>query len=166
MFNKIQADLAKLFGKQTIPVVIFLVLCIGLYFYSNSKTFVMDKLTNPDSYNNSAAAPSDSHPAPASSSVESSGASNYEAKDIANPTDLLPKDMNSEWAKLNPVGSNQVVGSDLLDAKAFMGQVSQYKGIMNQDIRAWPVIEKREVSPWLQSTLEPDIHKTGIQCTN
>ena len=165
MFGKIQADLAKLFDKRAFPIVaFFVIICAGFYVYSTSKYFSLDRMTNSDGNLPFGSVPTNtpdnSIPTPLVVPV------GYQSGDVANPSDLLPKDSNSEWSKLNPVNSDKVVGADLLDAKSFMGQVSQYKGIMNHDIRAWPVIEKRDVSPWLMSTSEPDINKTGIQCTN
>ena len=152
--DKMQEALTKMVGKRTLPLLIFVVLCLGLYLYSNSKYLVVDRMTNSNPYPDPMAA------SPASTNAKTD---NVLPSTTDKHNDLLPKDVHSDWAKLNPVASSNIVGSDLLDSKAFMGQISQYKGIMNYDIRAAPVIEKREVSPWLQSTFEPDVNRTGIQ---
>lgn len=170
-------DFSKfLMKRSTLTVIIFIVIMVGLYFYSNSKTYMMDRMTNSDG--SSMAATSSSGGGATTSASASASAVNvpaapistpqvipdgYNNKDIANPSDLLPKDMNSEWSKLNPVNTDKIIGSDLLDSAAFMGQVSQYKGIVNYDIRAWPQIPKQTVSPWLQSEFDADPYNIGLK---
>ena len=150
--------------KKSLPIVIFVIVCIGLYMYSDTKNAFYDPMTSQQNESS----PNVYGPEPAATMQQQpQQPSGYDVKGTVSAHDLLPKDINSDWAKLNPVGSsNATVGGDFLDAKAFMGQISQYKGIMNYDLRAFPVIEKREVSPWIQSTFEPDVNHTGIQCTN
>ena len=162
MFDKILDS--KLFGKNSGFIFIFVIVCIGLYVY-NDRFHVVDRFSSKDGqYPMPSAAQENVIASQPSAHMDS--AAGYQTKSTTQPHDLLPTDVNSDWAKLNPVGTSDVIGSDLLDSKAFMGQISQYKGIMNYDLRAFPVIEKKDVSPWLQSTYEPDVNRTGIQCTN
>lgn len=166
------SDLTKFLTKRsTLMVLGFALILFGLYTYSSSKTFVMDRMT--DSSLPSAGSSSDTMPAPSGIIPEPiqtpvslpNGGTGYNNRDVMNPNDLLPKDTNSEWANLNPVNANKVIGSDLLDSSAFMGQVSQYRGIPNYDIRALPVIIPKDdnISPWLNSAISPDIYNNGLK---
>ena len=156
--------------KSTILAIAFVVILFGLYTYSNSKSYIMDRMSSNGSNDvpsTQLASPSGSIASPiVTPQTLPNGGAGYNNRDIANPSDLLPKDTNSEWAKLNPVNSDKVIGSDLLDSSAFMGQVSQYRGIANYDIRAQPVIAKQEVSPWMQSAIEPDMYQIGLKVAN
>jgi hypothetical protein len=154
------AEFSKYFSKRIIFIMIIsIVIFLGLYYYGNSKTYVMDRMTNNDGSTKGTMNPTNTN-------IETPKVipDGYNNKEVADPSSLLPKDMNSEWAKLNPVNTDKVIGSDLLDSAAFMGQVSQHKGIMNYDLRAWPVIPKQNVGPWLQSVYEPDVYQIGIKC--
>ena len=162
---------ANLIDKRSLPFAIFAIVCIGLYIYSETKNrHVFDPMTansGVDSYSAPAPAPA---PVPTDSVAMSDSGRNiipsgYENKAVAAPHELLPNNVNKEWAELNPVGTSNILGGDLLDSKAFMGQVSQFKGIMNYDIRAAPYIEKKPVT-WMESTYEADVNRTGIQLTN
>lgn len=74
--------------------------------------------------------------------------------------DLLPKDAaNSKWAQVNPAGQGSVGDQNFLSAGYHVGvdtQMSSMK-IANYDLRPSPVIEQKQVSPWNQSTVMPDV---------
>jgi hypothetical protein len=168
-----QEYIQKHLGKQSILIVIFIVVCFGVYLYSD-KYMVRDRMSSLGYSDISPSPTTEPIPTPLTSStssnpspVDAPNPSGYGSSTTADPSDLLPKDVNREWAQLNPVGSSNIVGSDLLDSKAFIGQVSQVKGIMNLDIRAAPPVEMISgITPWNMSSYEPDINRTGIQCTN
>jgi hypothetical protein len=87
----------------------------------------------------------------------------------SNPRDLLPTDTNSEWAKLNPVGTSQqggeLGGINFLKAGYQIGinTVSQSMRNANQQLRSDPVIPKVATGPWLQSTIENDFMQTPFE---
>jgi hypothetical protein len=161
MAGNMMENLPKML-KKTMPYGILLIILVALYVYSYDRrgrfSFdAFDSQTSPTPIaplSTTTAAPVASAPSDASS---------------FNVNDFLPtktSDMPG-FDTMNPTnGDSNVIGADLLNAQAFMGQVSQYKGIMNLDIRAQPVIEKREVSPWMQSSFEQAQINTGIQISH
>ena len=81
-------------------------------------------------------------------------------RDKLTAEDLLPKDaVDSKWAQVNPAGQGSVGDQNFLSAGYHVGidtQMSSLK-IANYDLRPSPVIQQRQVSPWNQSTVMPDI---------
>lgn len=81
-------------------------------------------------------------------------------RDKITASDLLPKDAaNSKWAQVNPAGQGSVGDQNFLSAGYHVGvdtQMSSMK-IANYDLRPSPVIEQKQVSPWNQSTVMPDV---------
>jgi hypothetical protein len=81
-------------------------------------------------------------------------------RDKITADDLLPKDAaNSKWAQVNPAGQGSVGDQNFLSAGFHVGvdtQMSSLK-IANYDLRPSPVIEQKQVSPWNQSTVMPDL---------
>ena len=86
---------------------------------------------------------------------------NCSSKPISNPVDLLPKDTNSEWAQLNPHGAGDLQNISLLKSGHHIGinTVSSSLRNANLQIRSEPQIPKKDVGPWLNSTIEPDCRK-------
>ena len=80
----------------------------------------------------------------------------YALQPIANPSDLLPKDKNSEWNNLNPT-SITVEGlntPDLIETGFHAGAISQSLRNANLQLRSDPVISKVDIGPWNQSTID------------
>ena len=84
----------------------------------------------------------------------------YALQPVANPTDLLPKDKNSEWNNLNPTNIDEegVKMPDLLEAGYHIGldTIGQSMRNANLQLRSDPVIAKSDIGPWNQSTIEGD----------
>lgn len=174
------SSISKLFSGQNILiglVVIFLV--YAAYSYSKSKSFSMDGMTSNSvgitgsgepSVRNSAAqniAPPMMMGSP-SFSEETIGAtgSDYSGKPVASPSDLLPSDVNSAWAKLNPNADvNKVIIPDLLEAGYHIGldTIGQSLKNPNLQLRSEPIVPKQNVSPWNNSSFEPDIARVPLE---
>uniref|UniRef100_A0A6C0IXL5 Minor capsid protein P11 C-terminal conserved region domain-containing protein n=1 Tax=viral metagenome TaxID=1070528 RepID=A0A6C0IXL5_9ZZZZ len=109
----------------------------------NNATF--DELENS---NNSNALPNDCFP-----------------KDKLNPSDLLPGDSNSKWAEVNPAGQGSIGDQNFLDAGHHVGvnTVGQTLRNANLQIRSEPPNPQVKVSPWLQTTIEPDSNRQPIE---
>jgi len=77
---------------------------------------------------------------------------------ISNPSELLPKDTNSQWAQLNPSGKGDLSNINLLKAGYHIGidTVGQTLRNANLQIRSEPPNPQLYVGPWNQSTIEPD----------
>ena len=80
------------------------------------------------------------------------------------PQELLPNDPNSKWAQVNPMASGDIAGKNFLNAGALIGvnTVGQSLRNANWDIRAAPPNPQVEVSPWLQSTISPDLDRRPL----
>ena len=74
------------------------------------------------------------------------------------PGRSLPKDVNSQWASLNPTGNGNLENVNLLPAGSLTGinTVSNTLKNANLQIRAEPVNPKMNVGPWQNSTIERD----------
>lgn len=198
MFKGLQAGLGKFFSKKWIPILVILIICFILMFYSSNKALVLDKMTDfgsgmgalpsapsapmapsgPAGPARAAVAPSGpaaagpimpsavgpSGPAAASASASSVGASGYSKQAVANPSELLPVDKNSQWATLNPSG-NTIPLPDLLQAGQHIGldTIGQTLKNANYQLRSDPIIEKKEIGPWMQSTIEPDFGRVPLE---
>ena len=83
---------------------------------------------------------------------------------VATPNDLLPKDTNSQWASLNPIGSGNVAIPDLLESGYHIGidTIGQSHKNPNYQNRPDPVIQKVPTGPWSQSSIEPDYGRASF----
>ena len=90
--------------------------------------------------------------------------SSYSAQNVANPSDLLPKDVNSQWSTLNPVNQG-VTTPDLLQAGYHIGldTIGQTLKNPNLQLRSDPIIPKKDIGPWNQSTYEPDLMRVQLE---
>lgn len=168
--KNIQSGLAKLFSAKMIPILVLIFIVVVLFYYSSSKGSVLDKMTGVGAsaptapmgpVASSAASPS---PSAAASPVAPSAATGYQLQPIANPEDLLPKDQNSQWAALNPMG-NQINTPDVLTAGYHIGldTIGQTLKNANYQLRSDPIIEKKDIGPWMQSTIEPDYARVPLE---
>lgn len=156
----LMSALKKFFTKdRMIILVLFVVIAAFMLYYSNGKSMVTDGMDVGTSETSSSENAEDtSNPAEtvAASSAPSSAGSNYTSHAVANPSELLPNDENSQWASLNPSSQNAVNSPDVLQAGYHIGTVSQTRGNANLQLRSDPPIEKQQVGPWNQSSNEPD----------
>ena len=176
-------SLEKFLKSQTFFIVLALVvLVVGFNYYSNNKSSLLSGFRMRDSEtsnvqsgegNGSGNSPvqgvSDSPEvgAPISGiSGPTSENNNCTSKPMTNPSDLLPRDTNSEWAQLNPSGSNDLQNISLLKAGHHIGINTVGSSLRNANlqIRSEPVIPKsNNVCPWLNSTIEPDCHRPKLE---
>jgi hypothetical protein len=167
MFKNISQGFFKFFTKERVVIlVIFLVLAWGLLSYSGAKSLVVDKMTlnSADSASSSSAQPVDAPVAPVEPSTPSAG---YALQPVANPSDLLPVDQNSQWSALNPNAMTQgnVLMPDLLQAGYHIGldTIGQTLRNANYQLRSDPIIPKADVGPWNNSTMEPDLARVPLE---
>lgn len=78
--------------------------------------------------------------------------------------DLLPKDANSKWAKVNPAGAGDIQDQNFLTAGYHIGinTVGQSLRNANLQLRYEPPNPQIPVSPWGISTIEPDNRINGL----
>lgn len=84
---------------------------------------------------------------------------------ISNPSELLPKDTNSQWAQLNPSGKGELANINLLKAGYHIGidTVGQTLRNANLQIRSEPPNPQLYVGPWNNSTIESDFMRPPLQ---
>ena len=77
----------------------------------------------------------------------------------------MPKDKNSEWAKLNPVGGSDLKDINLLKAGYHIGidTIGQSLRNANLQIRSEPPNPTKSVSPWMNTTIEPDLTRVPLE---
>ena len=86
-------------------------------------------------------------------------------KNQLTPQELLPNDPNSKWAQVNPMGAGDIAGKNFLNSGALIGvdTVGQSNRNASWDIRSIPSNPQVQVSPWMQSTIEPDLVRRPLE---
>jgi hypothetical protein len=86
-------------------------------------------------------------------------------KDPMVSADLLPRDANSLWAQVNPSGQGSLADQNFLTAGFHIGinTVGQTLRNANRQLRSEPLNPQVKVSPWLQTTIEPDINRRPLE---
>lgn len=169
MFKNISQGFFKFFTKERVIIlVIFLVLAWGLLTYSGAKSLVVDKMTVNSS--DSVREPSEQqqmYDAPVNQVAPNTPSAGYALQPVANPSDLLPIDQNSQWSALNPSTMTQgnVLMPDLLQAGYHIGldTIGQSLRNANLQLRSDPIIPKSDVGPWNNSTMEPDLGRVPLE---
>jgi hypothetical protein len=176
MFESIASSIKKILpkGQNSLYLILFLLLVFAIYFYSTSKTSLYDSMDTGayvtgavgPNVNQVAAPPAGNKPVSAPAAPMTAG-SGYSVQSVANPSDLLPKDQNSQWAALNPSTMNQgdILMPDLLQAGYHIGldTIGQTLRNPNLQLRSDPVISKMDIGPWNQSTIEPDLGRVPLE---
>jgi len=82
-----------------------------------------------------------------------------------NTSDMLPRDTNSEWSKLNPSGKGDLANINLLKAGYHIGidTIGQTLRNANLQIRSEPPNPQLSVGPWNQSTITPDFLRPPLE---
>ncbi len=170
MFNQILHGLSKFFTREKIILFIALMILFwGIVTYSDSKYMVFDSMdTGSPSHDNQVDPQQLAHPQTnPDNQVQPIMGNTYALQPVANPSDLLPQDKNSQWAALNPVSMNQgnVNMPDLLQAGYHIGldTIGQTLRNANLQIRSDPIIPVQVVGPWNQSTIEADYGRTPLE---
>ena len=187
MFKGLSSFVKSSNGKWILVIIVVLFIIWALMSYSSSKGMVMDNMYSSDSsysanYGSDGSIPTPqmptaaiqarassttatSTPTPAPSTTATPSASGYALAPVANPSDLLPKDKNSQWAALNPVNNQNPIVVDLLQAGNLIGldTIGQTLKNANLQLRSDPIIVKQNVGPWNQSTFEADLGRVPLE---
>ena len=80
-------------------------------------------------------------------------------------SDLLPGDSNSTWAQVNPSGVGALCDKNLLNSGHHLGvnTVGTSMRNANRQLRADPPNPQVRVSPWLQTTISPDLLRRPLE---
>jgi hypothetical protein len=98
------------------------------------------------------------------SGISTSQQNNQIEVDTTNPEDLLPKDNNSEWSKLNPSVNGDFSRLNLLKAGSHCGIDTVGCSLRNANlqIRSEPANPQMNVSPWMNTTITPDLTRRPL----
>lgn len=80
-------------------------------------------------------------------------------------SDLLPGDTNSTWAQVNPSGVGALCDKNLLNSGHHLGvnTVGTSMRNSNRGLRSEPPNPQVRVSPWLQTTIAPDLLRRPLE---
>ena len=80
-------------------------------------------------------------------------------------SDLLPADTNSPWAQVSPSGVGELCTKNLLNAGHHIGVNTQGCSLRNANrgLRSEPPNPQVQVSPWLQTTICPDLLRRPLE---
>ena len=81
-----------------------------------------------------------------------------------NPSDLLPSD-NNNWGSMSPDGEGELENVNLLKSGHHMGvdTVGSTLRNANLQLRSEPPNPQSQVSPWLNSTIQPDLMRIPLE---
>lgn len=76
-----------------------------------------------------------------------------------------PSDPRQAWAQANPQGAKDLAGKNFLNAGALIGVNTVGQSIRNAswDVRSEPANPQVALSPWFNSTIEPDVNRRPLE---
>lgn len=167
-----------------------LILAYVVYSYSSSKSMLVDNMKNNSSTHSNSQMLDDvptqnthintsGNPVPSKPLGENSVPANVSniqtsnhglppacsRQQVVDPAELLPKDENSEWAKLNPMGNGDLQNVNLLKSGYHIGinTVSSSLRNANLQLRSEPPNPQINVGPWNNTTISPDINRKPLE---
>lgn len=86
-------------------------------------------------------------------------------RDRLTATDLLPSDASSKWAQINPSSSGDLSDQNFLTAGYHIGMNTQGTTMRNANLQLRSEVPNPQVavSPWLISTIEPDVRAVSFE---
>jgi hypothetical protein len=86
-------------------------------------------------------------------------------KDTLTPEQLLPQDNSSTWSQVNPSGVGSLKDRNFLQSGFHIGinTVGQTLRNANLQLRSEPPCPMVKVSPWMTSTIEPDVGRRPFE---
>ena len=177
-------DLQKTFKAHHVLLLLGgLVLIYVIYNYSSNKSLMPENMV---SQNRRSGSPSSST-MPPSSRQSPSGANdatffvdyapvnsgdgnmagmpaNCTSQNTNTPSDLLPSDNNAGWG-LKPMGTGDFMGVNFLNAGYLIGVDTIGSSLRNANlqVRSEPPNPQLIVSPWMNTTIEPDVFRQPLE---
>ncbi len=89
-------------------------------------------------------------------------------RDQLNPAELLPGDANSVWAQVAPNGQGELGDMNFLSSGYHVGINTVGSSLRNANLqlRSDPPNPQVMVSPWLQTTITPDLSRLPLEIGN
>ena len=189
----IAKSLKKLASNQTFVVLAAVVAVAAVYYYTQSFNTPVGAMTGQNEA--AQAADSDPNAGPSASQIQcAAGGNNYvpshplgqnsghgaangavtdsyglppscAKQQVVDPSELLPKDANSEFSKLNPMGSGDLKNVSLLKAGWHIGinTVGQSLRNANLQLRSEPPNPQLNTGPWNNSTISADMQRRPLE---
>ena len=84
---------------------------------------------------------------------------------VVDPKQLLPRDNNTAWSKLNPQGGDGLSNAQFLQAGYHIGidTVGQSLRNANLQLRSEPPNPQLNIGPWNNSTIGPDFNRRPLE---
>ena len=174
-------DILKTVKSMPLLYIGLFVLVIALLFYNNQKSRFLSGMKNESLNENSndveentgtqnvePANPAGMNSTPASASglrtITSGVPENCLTRVTSNPSELLPND-NNDWGTMSPQGEGDLENLNLLKAGHHMGldTVGSTLRNANLQLRSEPPNPQSQVSPWLNSTIQPDLMRVPLE---
>jgi len=170
-------NVQKFFDGRVLLLIGIIVVVAALGNYSMRKGSLNDFMTNPNTtrYNTTrgrgglvAANPEGDNSGPASvqgiHTTRPIGPSCAQ-QPMQDPASLLPKDANSEWARLNPHGAGKLENINLLKSGYHIGIDTVGSSLRNANlqVRSEPPNPQVNVGPWQHSSIEPDLMRRPLE---
>lgn len=180
-FTKFLDSLLNFLSKNNILLIVAAVsvFIIMLFNYSSDRNKVVDTMNSMNSMNNldkkdiDVAQPSNPQTlnnqyekVSNHSSLETDGLPpSCNVNNVPDPSELLPKDENNQWSRLNPAGAGDLENINLLKAGYHAGIDTVGSSLRNANlqVRSEPPNPTNKVSPWLNSTIEPDLMRQPLE---
>lgn len=175
----LQKTIKDLLKNQRVLIGIVVVVALLFFMKSYNRQLGLNLAGNRDSYSSDLdsvgnVAPSNpsgmnSGPGSAAGLNTLTGGINANAmkQPINDPIDLLPKDnqMDNNWSAVNQRGAGELANINLLKAGYHAG-IDTVGGTLrnaNLQLRSEPPNPKTQVSPWSNSTIEPDLMRIPLE---
>ena len=86
-------------------------------------------------------------------------------QNVTDPRELLPRDTNSEFSKLNPQGSGELQNVSFLKAGTLKGINTVGTSLRNANLqlRSEPANPRMSVGPWNNSTITADSNRRDLE---
>lgn len=152
-------------------IALVVVLALAVYYFNTSNAGIIDAFSNTPV---SDYVPASVDPVQSTQSMPSCQSESFapeyvpgQQKPAINPEDLIPKDTNSLWASLNPEGEGSLQKQNFLVAGHHFGADSIGSSRKNANLQLRPIVlnPRGNVSPWMNSTVEPDENINGRALT-
>ena len=147
-----------------------IVIIVLLFQYNKKKSTFYDNM-QPQQYSHveqkngvAASSPNDSSYMQVTGVKTTTPQSACSSSPMVDPTELLPKDTNSEWANVNPA-SNDLKNVNMLTADQLVGinTVGSSLRNANYQVRSEPSNPRVNVGPWMESTIDADPFRRPLE---
>jgi len=151
-----------------------------LYSYSKSKGNFVDGLEGQNVAVGAVATNEDYKPSPPGGHMENEASAtgvntnmhglppSCVKQNVTDPRELLPRDTNSEFSKLNPAGSGDLQNVSLLQAGTLQGINTVGTSLRNSNlqVRSEPPNPRMAVGPWNNTTITSDNNRRAFEIGN